>query len=90
MLDNSTQKSVLLHAGRGTGKTFVTCKIFEELVRQNEICPCTCPTRVGALHLLQGQTFHSVFKTWTHSLSAGTAKDEIFKSFKGNQLKWSW
>ncbi len=27
MLDTSTQKLVLLHAGGGTGKTFVTCKI---------------------------------------------------------------
>jgi hypothetical protein len=25
MLDTSTQKLVLLHAGGGTGKTFVTC-----------------------------------------------------------------
>jgi hypothetical protein len=33
MLDNSTQKLVLLHAGEGTGKTFVTCKIFEEFAR---------------------------------------------------------
>ncbi len=65
MLDTSTQKFVLLHAGGGTGKTFLTCKIFEELARQNEICRCTCPTEVGALHLPQGQTFHSVFKTWT-------------------------
>jgi hypothetical protein len=77
---------VLLHAG-GAGKTFVTCKIFEELARQNEICHCACPTGVGALHLPQGQTFHSVFKTWTPSLSAGTAIDEIFKSFRRNQLK---
>ncbi len=68
MLDPSTHKLVLLHAGGGTGKTIVTCKIFEELARQNEICPCTCPTGVGALHLPQGQTFHSVFKTWTPSL----------------------
>jgi hypothetical protein len=37
MLDNSTQKLVLLCAGGGTGKTFVTCKIIEELARQNEI-----------------------------------------------------
>ena len=42
---------------------------------------------MGALHLPQGQTFHSVFKTWTQSLSAGTAIDEIFKSLGGNQLK---
>jgi hypothetical protein len=63
MLDTSAQKLVLLHAGGGTGKTFVTCKIFEELARQNEICCCTCPTGVGALHLPQSQTFHSVFKT---------------------------
>ena len=33
MLDTSTQKLVFLHAGGGTGKTFVTCKIFEELAR---------------------------------------------------------
>ncbi len=87
IIDTSTQKLVLLHAGGGTGKTFVTCKIFEELARQNEICHCTCPTRAGALHLPQGQTFHSVFKTWTPSLSAVTAIDEIFKSLGGNQLK---
>ncbi len=87
MFDTSTQKLVLLHTGGGTGKTFVTCKIFEELARRNKICHCTCPTRVGSLHLPQGQTFHSVFKTWTPSLSAGTAIDEIFKSLGGNQLK---
>jgi hypothetical protein len=87
MLDTSTQKLVLLHAGGGTGKTCVTCEIFEELARRNEICCCMCPTGVGALHLPQGQTFHSVFKTRTTSLSAGTAIDEIFKSLRGNQLK---
>ncbi len=87
MLDTSTQKLVLLRAGGGTGKPFLMCKIFEELARRNEICRCTCPTGVGALHLPQGQTFHSVFKTWTPSLSAGTAIDKIFKSFGENQLK---
>jgi hypothetical protein len=87
MLDTSTQKLVLLHAGGGTGKTFVTCNFFEELALHNEICCCPCPTGVGASHLPQGQTFHSVFSTWTPSLSAGTAIDEIFKSLGGNQLK---
>jgi hypothetical protein len=87
MLDTSTQNLVLLHAGGGTGKTLVTCKIFEELALRNELCHCTCPTRVGSLHLPLGQTFHSVFRTWTPSLSAGTAIDEIFKSLGGNQLK---
>ena len=81
------RKLVLLHAGGGTGKTFVTCKIFEEFARRNEICCCTCPSGVGASHLPQGQTFHSVFKTWTPNLSAGTAIDEMFKSLGGNQLK---
>jgi hypothetical protein len=81
------KKIVLLHAGGRTGKNFVTCKIFEELALCNEICNCTCPTRVGALHLLQGQIFHSVFRTWTPSLSAGTVIDEIFKSLAENQLK---
>ncbi len=87
MLDTSTQKLVFLHEGGVTGKTFVTCKIFEELARQNEICHCRCPTGVVALHLPQGRTFHCVFKTWTPSLSAGTAIDEIFKTLGGNQLK---
>ena len=54
MLDISTQKLVLLHAGGGTGKTFVTCKIFEEFARRNEICRCTCPTGVGVC------TYHKV------------------------------
>jgi hypothetical protein len=87
MLDTSTQKLVLLHAGGGTGKTLVSCKIFEEKALHNGICCCTRPTGVGASHLPQGQTFHSVFRTWTPSLSAGTAIDEIFKSPGGNQLK---
>jgi hypothetical protein len=87
MLDTSKQKLVFLHAGRGTGKTFVTCKVFEEMARRNEICCCTCPPGVGASHLPHGNTFHSVFKTWTPSLSAGTAIDKIFKSLGGNQLK---
>jgi hypothetical protein len=87
MLDTSTQKQVLLHAGGGTRKTFVTFKIFEELALRNEICHCACPTCVGVLHLPQGQTFHSAFRTLTPSLSAGTAIDEIFKSLGGNHLK---
>ncbi len=87
MLDTSTQNLVLLHAGGGTGKIFVTCKIFEKFALHNEICCCTCLTRVGASHLPQGQTFHSVFRTLTPSLSAGTAVDEIFKSLGGNHLK---
>jgi hypothetical protein len=89
MLDTSTQKLVFLHAGGGTGKTLVTCRFFEELALRNQICHCTCPTGVGALHLPQGQTFHSVFRIWTPSLSVGAAIDEIFNSVGGNQLKWS-
>jgi hypothetical protein len=72
MLDTSTQKLVLLHAGGGAEKTFVTCKIFEELAKRKKMCHCTCPAGVGTLHLPQGQTFHSVFETWTPNLSAGT------------------
>ena len=63
MIDTSQHILVLLHAGGGTGKTFVTGKIFEELFMRGEICHCTCPTGVGASHLQQGRTFHSVFKT---------------------------
>jgi hypothetical protein len=54
---------------------------------RNEICRCTCPTGVGALHLPQGQTFHSVFRTLAPSLSAGTAINVMFKSLGGNQPK---
>jgi hypothetical protein len=76
-----------MHAGGGTGKTFVTFKIFQQLASWGEICCCTCPTGVGASHLPQGRTFHSVFRTWTPSLSASTAIDDIFNSLGGNQLK---
>ncbi len=75
-----------MHAGGGTEETFVTCKIFQELASWGEICRCTCPTGVDASHLAQGHTFHSVFRTWTSSLSASTAIDDIFKSLGGNQL----
>jgi hypothetical protein len=57
------------------------------LASRGEICRCTCPTGVGASHLPQGCTFHSVFRTWMPSLSASTAIDDIFKSLGGNQLK---
>ncbi len=66
-----------MHAGGGMGKTFVTCKIFEKLFMRGEVCRCTCPTGVGASHLPQGRTFHSVFKTRTPDLSASNAIDEI-------------
>jgi hypothetical protein len=88
MLDTSKQKLVIMHAGGGTGKTFVTCKIFQELASRGKICSCTYPTGVGASHLPQGRTFRSVFRTWTPSLSASTATiNDIFKSLGGNQLK---
>ncbi len=57
------------------------------MARRNEICCCTWQSGVGALHLPKGQTFHSVFKTQTPSLSAFTAIDEMFKSLGRNQLK---
>jgi hypothetical protein len=90
MLDNSTQKFVLLHAGGGTGKTFVTCKIFEELARQNEIFCCTCPTRVGTLHLPQGQTFHSVFKTCERICPSGGSIGRIWSRFGVGVRSFSW
>ncbi len=87
MLNTSKQKLVFMHAGGGTGKTFVTCKILQALASRGEICHCTCPTGVGASHLPQGCTFYSVFRMWMPSLSASTAIDDIFKSLGGNQLK---
>ena len=87
MIDISKQKLVLLHAGGGTGKTSFTCKIFEELFMSGEICRCKCPTGVGASHLPQGCTFHSVFKTWTPDLSASTAIDKIRTYLGGSKLK---
>jgi hypothetical protein len=87
MLNTSKQKLMLMHAGGGTGKTFVTCKNFQELVSWGEICRCTCPMGVGASHLPQVCTFYSVFRTWTPKLSASTAIDDNFKSLGENQLK---
>jgi hypothetical protein len=42
---------------------------------------------IGASHLPQGRSFHSVFNTWMPSLSTSTAVDDIFKSLGGNELK---
>ena len=41
----------------------------------------------GCFALTTRSNFHSVFKTWTPNLSAGTAIGKMFKSFGGNQLK---
>jgi hypothetical protein len=87
MLNTSKQKLVFMHAVEGTGKTFVIRKKNQELASQGEICRCTCPKGVGASHLPQGRTFHSVFRTWMPSLSASAAIDDIIKSLGGNQLK---
>jgi hypothetical protein len=87
MLNTSKQKLVFMHAGGGTEKTFVTCKKIQELASQGEICNCTCPMGVGASHLSQGCTFHSVFMTWSPSLTASTATADILKSHGGNRLK---
>jgi hypothetical protein len=54
---------------------------------RGEVCCCTCPTGVGASHLPQGPTFHSVFKTWTPDLSASNAIDEIRTALGGKRLK---
>jgi tRNA A37 threonylcarbamoyladenosine biosynthesis protein TsaE len=51
MLDTSKQQLVFIHADGGTGKTYVTSKIFQKLASRGEICRCTCPTGVGASHL---------------------------------------
>jgi hypothetical protein len=87
MLDTSKQKLVFMQADGGAGKTFVTCKKNQELASHCEICSCTCPTGVGASHLPQGCTFHSVFRTWVPSLSTSTAIIDILKSVGGNRLK---
>ena len=75
MLETSKQHLVFIHAGGGTGKTYVTSKIIQKLASRGEICHCICPTSVGASHLRQERTFHSVFKTWMPSLSTATAID---------------
>ena len=51
MLDTSKQQLVFIHADGGTGKTYVTSKIFQKLASRGEICRCTCPTGVSASHL---------------------------------------
>jgi hypothetical protein len=73
--------------GEGQEKLFLHVKSLKSWLEGYEICCCTCPTGVGALHLPQGQTFHSIFKTWTPNLSAGTAIDEMFKLLGRNLLK---
>ena len=85
MIDTSKEKLVLLHAGEGTGN-ICYMQFFEELFMHGQVCHCTCPTGVGASHLPQRRTFHSVFKSWTPNLSASTAINDIYVLPKEQEL----
>ncbi|KAF4046286.1 PIF1-like helicase [Phytophthora infestans] len=58
------QTLTLLHGGGGTGKSR-PMRMITLVLRQHGIDTVnTCPTGVGACHLVNGKTFHSAFKTF--------------------------
>jgi hypothetical protein len=78
---------VFLHSGGGTGKSTVVCKLNEMLTSQGFKQANCCPTGVGATHLPQGRTFHSLFKTHKLVLSAGKDIDAMKEELGGDKLK---
>jgi hypothetical protein len=82
-----TQRLLFLHSGGGTGKSFVLQEIDRRLKLLKLTQSNTCPTGVGATHLPNGKTFHSVFKTHRPQLNASNAICEMKQALGGNKLK---
>ena len=83
----TTQKLVFIHSAGGTGKSTIVQRLFEELGKQGFSQANTCPTGVGASHLPQGRTFHSMFKKSMPALNAGNLIDDMKAELGGDKLK---
>lgn len=58
------QTLCVLHGGGGTGKSHLM-KLIAAVLKKHQIETVnTCPTGIGASHLVDGRTFHSAFKTF--------------------------
>jgi hypothetical protein len=87
LMDCSKQHLIFMHGGGGTGKTTVVVHLVDNLQQQGKICTCTCPTGVGATHLPQGRTFHSVFQTYNVDLNASNTSTEMRRGLGGDRLQ---
>ena len=87
LMDCSKQHLIFMHGGGGTGKTTVVVRLVEDLRQQGRICTCTCPTGVGATHLPQGRTFHSVFQTFNVDLNASNTITDMRRKLGGDRLQ---
>ena len=52
-----------MHGGAGVGKSHVIKLLRKKLQEIEKNILCTCPTGNGVTLLINGQTFHSAFKT---------------------------
>jgi hypothetical protein len=87
MVDVNEQKLIFLHSGGGTGKSTVVRELNKQLREHGWSQANTCPTGVGATHLPDGRTFHSLFKTHKPELNAACDIMEMKKKLGGNKLK---
>ncbi|KAF4047435.1 PIF1-like helicase [Phytophthora infestans] len=58
------QTLTMLHGGGGTGKSMLMRKITKVLRENGSSSVNTCPTGIGACHLVNVKTFHSAFKVF--------------------------
>ena len=59
----SQQALTMVHAPGGCGKSYVVVKTTDELTTRSFRLVNTCPTGAGAVHMRNGRTFASAFKT---------------------------
>ena len=59
----SQQALTMVHAPGGCGKSYVVVKTTDELTIRSFHLVNTCPTGAGAVHMRNGRTFTSAFKT---------------------------
>lgn len=68
-------KSIHINGRAGTGKTYITNKIIQELKNQNKKYLAFSPTNKGA-GLIGGKTIHSMYYKFQHN------KNKLFETIK--------
>ncbi|CAM9804630.1 unnamed protein product [Lampetra planeri] len=89
IMDDAGQKLCLMHAGGGTGKSFIINHLQREHEHNNKVQVNCCPTGTGAIKLPNGRTFHMVFKAHQPNLTAGQQMDAIARILRIDHVK-SW
>jgi len=73
-IDKKEQVLTMIHAGGGTGKSFLVRAICNQIKYRKYETVSTCPTGAGACQLTEGRTFHAAFRTnsFSERMSAKT------------------